>query len=176
MAESFHEHSLRVRYAETDQLGVVHHANYLVYVEESRTRLMGDRGCSYAELERRGWSLPVRRVELRYRAPAYYEEELVVRTRVGKVGAASLTFESEIIRPADGVLVATAAVELACLDMRSGDWKLAPLPEEFRSLLRDPSAEGSDAAGSISRRRRFDRGDPPRTASDPRERSGPPPA
>src|SRR5215218_6169990 len=47
----YHEHRLRVRYAETDQMGVVHHANYLLYVEESRTRLMADRGCSYAEFE-----------------------------------------------------------------------------------------------------------------------------
>ena len=135
MTEASHEHKLRVRYAETDQMGVVHHANYLVYVEESRTRLMSEKGCSYAELERRGWALPVRRVEMRYRAPAYYEEELVVHTRVGKVGGASVTFESRIHRVADGVLIATGVVELACLDMRTGGWKLAPLPEELRAIL-----------------------------------------
>lgn len=131
----YHEHRLRVRYAETDQMGIVHHANYLVYVEESRTHLMRERGCSYAEMERSGWALPVRRVEMRYRAPACYEDELVVRTRVGKVGVASLTFESEIVRESDGVLVATGLVELACLDRRGGERKLAPLPVEFLALL-----------------------------------------
>src|SRR5580765_3234482 len=74
-ARPVHEHRLRVRYAETDQMGVVHHANYLLYLEESRTRMMAELGCSYAELEQSGWALPVRRTELRFRAPAYYDEE-----------------------------------------------------------------------------------------------------
>ena len=130
-----HEHRLRVRYAETDQMGIVHHANYLLYLEESRTRLMADRGTSYAELERRGWALPVRRCELRFRASAVYDEELLVRTRVGKMGAASLTFESEVLRASDGTLLANGSIELACLDMRSGERKLAALPEDLRALL-----------------------------------------
>src|SRR5215203_5845861 len=90
-----HEHRLRVRYAETDQMGVVHHANYLLYVEEARTRLMSERGCSYAELERAGWGLPVRRVEVRYRAPALYVEKLVVPTRVTLLPATTLTGNPE---------------------------------------------------------------------------------
>jgi len=135
MAQDVHEHRLRVRYAETDQMGVVHHANYLVYVEESRTLMMRDRGCSYAELERDGWALPVRRVELRYRAPAYYEEELVVRTRVGRVGAASVSFVSEIVRPGDGAAIASATVELACIRKGVPGGGPVALPDRFRGLL-----------------------------------------
>ena len=119
-------------------MGVVHHRNYLVYLEESRTRLMHDRGCSYAELERRGWALPVRKVELRYRAPAYYEDELAVRTRVGRVGNASLTFLSEVLRPSDGALIASGSVELACIRTDTAERRPLPLPEELLRLLGSP--------------------------------------
>jgi acyl-CoA thioester hydrolase len=130
-----HEHRLRVRYAETDQMGVVHHANYLLYLEESRTALMAARGCSYAELERSGWALPVRKAELRFRSPARYEEELVVRTWVQKLGPASVTFASEVWRDADRTLVASGAIELACIDIRSSPRKLAMLPANLREAL-----------------------------------------
>ena len=135
MDAPYYEHRLRVRYAETDQMGVVHHKNYLVYFEESRTSLMRDRGCSYAEMERRGWALPVRSVALRYRAPAYYEDELCVRTRVGRIRAASLTFESEVVRVADGVLIATGEVELACLRKDSEERRPVPLPDDLVARL-----------------------------------------
>jgi acyl-CoA thioester hydrolase len=130
-----HEHRLRVRYAETDQMGVVHHMNYLAYFEESRTELMRDRGCSYAEMERNGWALPVRSASVRYRAPAYYEDELAVRTRVGRVRAASLTFESEVVRVSDGTLIATGEVELACVRKDSAERRPVPLPPELVRLL-----------------------------------------
>lgn len=130
-----HEHRLRVRYGETDQMGVVHHANYLLYVEESRTRLMAERGCSYAALERAGWGLPVRRLELRFRAPAEYDEELVVRTHVARVRAASVTFESEIVRASDGAALAHASIELACVRLGTAERRPAPLPDDLRALL-----------------------------------------
>lgn len=135
MEPPYHEHCLRVRYAETDQMGVVHHRNYLVYFEESRTNLMRDRGCSYAAMEKRGWALPVRSVALRFRAPAYYEDELCVRTRIGRVRAASLTFESEVVRIADGALIATGEVELACVRKDTTERRPVPLPEELVGLL-----------------------------------------
>lgn len=129
-----HEHRLRVRYAETDQMGVVHHANYALYLEEGRTRCMAERGCSYAELEQRGIGLPVRRMELRFRAPARYDEELIVRTRVGKLGAASLTFESEVVRADDGQLLATGTIELACIDLTNRERGPIALPALVREL------------------------------------------
>ncbi|MBL8861357.1 MAG: acyl-CoA thioesterase [Planctomycetes bacterium] len=126
---------LRVRYGETDQMGVVHHANYALYVEESRTALMRERGLSYAELERRGIGLPVRRFEARYRSPALYEDELAVTTEVGRVGAASVVFTSEITRPADGARIASLTVELACIDLVNRARGPIPLPAELRALL-----------------------------------------
>ena len=137
MKAPYHEHRLRVRYAETDQMGVVHHRNYLVYLEESRTSLMRERGCSYAEMKRKGWALPVRRVQIRYRAPAYYEEELSVRTRIGSIGNASITFESEVVRVSDGVPIASGSVELACIRKDAVVRRPVPLPAEFLALL-DP--------------------------------------
>ncbi|MCB9916234.1 MAG: acyl-CoA thioesterase [Planctomycetes bacterium] len=135
MSATPHELRLRVRYGETDQMGVVHHANYLAYFEEGRTRMMAALGCSYAALERRGVGLPVRRVELRYRAPAHYEEELLVRTRVTALRAASVTFEYELVRAEGGELVATGLTELACIDMTTTPRRVLPLPDELRELL-----------------------------------------
>jgi len=133
--DAWREHRLRVRYGETDQMGVVYHANYLVYMEEGRTRLMEALGCSYAELERSGWALVVRKAELRYRAPARYDEELVVRTAVARLGGASVLFAYEVRRAADGTLLAEGSTELACVDRRSGEGRAALLPDEVRSLL-----------------------------------------
>jgi len=132
---AWHEHRLRVRYGETDQMGVVYHANYLVYMEEGRTRLMDTLGCSYAELERQGWALVVRKAELRYRAPARYDEELVVRTAVERLGGASVRFVYEVGRSADGALLAEGMTELACVDRRAGEGRPALLPERVRELL-----------------------------------------
>jgi acyl-CoA thioester hydrolase len=131
----WHEHPLRVRYGETDQMGVVYHANYLVYMEEGRTRWMEARGCSYAELERQGWALVVRKAELRFRAPARYDEELLVRTAVERVGGASVRFVYEIVRRTDSVLLAEGMTELACVDRRDGGSRPAMLPEEVAARL-----------------------------------------
>jgi acyl-CoA thioester hydrolase len=125
----WHEHPLRVRYGETDQMGVVYHANYLVYMEEGRTRWMEARGCSYAELERQGWALVVRKAELRFRAPARYDEELLVRTAVERVGGASVRFVYEIVRRSDRALLAEGMTELACVDRRNGGSRPAMLPD-----------------------------------------------
>lgn len=120
-------------------MGVVHHANYLLYLEESRTALMAARGCSYAELERSGWALPVRKAELRFRSPARYEDELVVRTWVARVGQASVSFASEIWREADQTFIASGSIELACLDIRGGERRLAALPETLLRMLESPA-------------------------------------
>ena len=129
---SHHEHRLRVRYGETDQMGVVYHANYLAYMEEGRTRLMHSRGCSYAELERSGFGLAVRRASMRFRAPAVYDEELLVRTQVDRVRGASVNFTYTILRASDGTLLCEGETELACIDLRSPDRRPCMLPESVR--------------------------------------------
>ncbi len=134
MSPTPHRLELRVRYGETDQMGVVHHANYLAYFEEGRTRMMDDLGCSYGGLEQRGIGLPVRRLDLRYRAPAYYEDDLVVETRVQALRAASVTFAYAITRRRDGELIVTGAVELACTTL-GAERQVVPLPDELRAVL-----------------------------------------
>jgi acyl-CoA thioester hydrolase len=96
---------------------------------------MAARGCSYAEFERSGWALPVRKAALRFRSPARYEDELLVRTWVEKLGQASVTFASEVWRESDRTLLASGTIELACLDVRGPANKLAPLPQGLRQAL-----------------------------------------
>ena len=119
-------------------MGVVHHANYLSYMEDGRTRFMADSGCSYAELESTGIGLPVRRAELRYWTPAFYDEELVVLTSIKQMRSASITFDYVIRSVLRDERVATGFVELACIDLRSPDRKIVALPERLRELY-EPS-------------------------------------
>lgn len=135
MTQLQHVHRLRVRYGETDQMGVVHHANYVLYAEEARTELMRLHGCSYAQMERDGLALPVRSLHLRFRSPAHYEDELELRTHVARMRGASVTFQSEILRAVDSTHVASVEVELACVNMRSMPRKPVALPDDLRALL-----------------------------------------
>jgi acyl-CoA thioester hydrolase len=128
----WHAHRLRVRYGETDQMGVVHHANYLLYMEEGRTRMMASLGCSYAELERTGVGLPVRKTSLRFRAPARYDDELVVLARLERVGGASVSFQYEVCSSA-GALLAEGSSELACVDLASPERRPRFLPDHVRA-------------------------------------------
>jgi acyl-CoA thioester hydrolase len=130
-----YEHRLRVRYGETDQMGVVHHANYLLYMEEARTEYMASLGCSYAALEKRGTGLAVRRAELRFRSPARYEDLILVETRLGRVGAASAQFLYELRHEGDGRHIASGTVELACIDLESDARGPQPLPDDVRAVF-----------------------------------------
>ena len=134
---------MRVRYSETDQMGVVYHANYLVYMEEGRTRLMAALGQPYADLERSGVGLAVRRADLRFRAPARYDDPLVVRTHVARVGGASVVFRYEVVRETDERLLATGSTELACLDLSRPERPVTFLPESVRQLL-EGALQGGD--------------------------------
>lgn len=129
-----YEHRLKVRYGETDQMGVVHHANYLLYLEEARTELMCHLGHAYAAIEASGIGLPVRTTELRFHAPAFYGDELVVSVTVERLRAASVTFGYEVARyPGRGRLM-TGTVELACVRM-TAERRPCPLPDDLRGAL-----------------------------------------
>lgn len=123
-------HRLRVRYAETDQMGRAHHGSYVLYLEDARTRMMAACGCSYAELERRGFGLVVREVNLRYRAAALYDEELEVRTWVGALRGASVAIDYAVVRPADDTVVADGRTHLACVDLTADPPAVRPLPDD----------------------------------------------
>lgn len=97
-----HTTELRVRYAETDQMGVVYHANYLVWCEVGRTELLRSLGTSYAELERQGVLLVVADASLRFHSPARYDDRIKVETAVCEVRSRSISFDYRMCRVMDG--------------------------------------------------------------------------
>src|SRR4029077_1985468 len=106
-ADQWHEALLRVRYAETDKMGVVYHANYLIWFEIGRTEFCRARGFSYRDLEEdENAFLVVAESYCRYKAPAYYDDELIVRTHITELRRRSLRFGYEIVRASDGQVVA----------------------------------------------------------------------
>ena len=136
----FHEHRVRVRYSETDQMGVVHHANYLVYLEEGRTALMRDLGFPYEGVERRGLAMGVRSVDVRYRSAARYGDEIVVRTSVDRCRGASIVYTYELVRASDLDRLLTGTVEVVCLDLET--FRPAPLPDDIRSAVEAYASAG----------------------------------
>ena len=129
---------VRVRYGETDQMGVVHHASFILYLEEARTCFMEERGESYAELERAGIGLPVRSLAVSYRSAARFGDELGVGVWVERLTKASVTFGYEVHCESDKRLVATAEVELACVKLAPSELTVSPLPASLREALTAP--------------------------------------
>ena len=123
---------VRVRYAETDKMGIVYYANYLVWFEVGRTDLLRDHGWSYREMEIDGLSLPVVEAACAYRRPALYDDELEVRTTGVLLSPVRLRFDYRVVRPADAVTVAEGHTVHASLD-RSG--RPARLPERARRVF-----------------------------------------
>lgn len=116
---------IRVRYAETDRMGLLHHANYLVYFEQARTELLRQLGGNYKDLEDRGYFLVVSKIEVKYRSPAYYDDELRIVTSVTRTTPVRLEHRYEVFRT-DGTLVAEGSSTLACVDT---DGKIQAMPE-----------------------------------------------
>jgi acyl-CoA thioester hydrolase len=105
--EEWHETLLRVRYSETDKMGIVHHANYLIWFEIGRTEFCRARGFSYREMEETDNAyLVVAESYCRYKAPARYDDQLLVRTHITELRRRSLRFGYEIVRVADGQIIA----------------------------------------------------------------------
>jgi len=111
------EIAIRVRYAETDRMGLLHHANYLVYFEKARTELLRSLGYTYKNLEDNGYLLVLTKVEVRYRGPAYYDDLLTIRTKVDRTTSVRIDHGYQVLR--DGTLLAEGSSTLACVD-RSG--------------------------------------------------------
>ncbi len=122
-----HTLRIRVRYAEVDQMGFLHHSRYLQYFEMGRVELLRSMGHSYADLERQGVFFVVVKVECRFKAPARYDEELELTTRVVRRTHVRIDHAYELKRGA--VLLAEASTTIACVD-RHG--KLTQIPENLR--------------------------------------------
>jgi acyl-CoA thioester hydrolase len=129
----WHESEIRVRYAETDQMGIVHNANYLVWFEVGRSDFCRARGFSYKEMEEEENALMVvAESYCRYKSPAYYEDILVVRTKVEEIRSRSLRFIYEIFRPIDETLLAEGETLHLVTDKNK---KLRSLPESYKEKL-----------------------------------------
>ena len=121
------EITIRVRYAETDRMGLLHHANYLVYFEQARTELLRAKGRTYRDCEDQGFFLVLTKVEIKYRKPAHYDDLLTVRTTVSRTTPVRLEHSYEVLR--DGTLLAEASTTLACVD---SDGRIQAMPEWLR--------------------------------------------
>jgi acyl-CoA thioester hydrolase len=108
--------TLRVRYAETDKMGVVYYANYLVWFEVARADLLRSLGWTYREMELAGVSLPVIEAHCDYRKPARYDDEIEVRTEGHLLSPVRMEFQYEVIRKLDDVVTATGRTVHAALD------------------------------------------------------------
>lgn len=124
--------TLRVRYAETDQMGVAWHGQYFAWFEVGRTDLLRERGCTYRELEADGLRLPVIDAAARYLRPARYDDVLEVRTRLARLGGARVEFDYEVRRQGEEPLLATGSTAHAAVDP---DGRPRRLPAELRRRL-----------------------------------------
>ncbi len=131
---------VRVRYAETDQMGVVYHSNYIIYFEIGRTEAMRQIGITYAELERRGFALAVIESYARHTGSARYDELLTVRTWLREVTKTRLRFEYEVSR--EESVLATGHTVLAFLDLNNNmrPVRCPPDVQQLADRALEPSA------------------------------------
>jgi len=128
------ETKLRVRYAETDQMGVVYHSNHLIWFEVGRVELMRQMGLSYRDIEREdGIFIAVAEAKCRYRAPVYYDEEVVVRTWLKAVRQSVIIFSYQLARVHGGAVLAEGETVHV---VTNSDMKTARLPEKYLSVFR----------------------------------------
>ncbi len=123
--------SIRPRYGEVDSMGFVYHAHHLVYFDIGRTEFMRAHGVVYADLERRGFRLPVVDVSLEYRRPAHYDQELEVAVWLEDLGRASVVFRYELW-DAEGVVLASGSTRLGCI---AADGRPTALPADAHAAL-----------------------------------------
>jgi acyl-CoA thioester hydrolase len=123
------ETTLRVRYAETDQMGVVYHSNYIIWFEVGRVEMFRQLGFTYSEMEKHhGIRVAVAEVRCRFKAPALYDELIVIRTRMLNVRDSLLHFGYEALRATDGTLLAEGETVHLVVD---AEFKRIPLPEKY---------------------------------------------
>jgi acyl-CoA thioester hydrolase len=128
------ETRVRVRYAETDQMGVVYHSNHLIWFEVGRVELMRQMGFTYRDMEREeGRFIAVAEATCRYRAPVFYDEEVIIKTRLKTVRESVIIFSYELIRAQGGGLLAEGETTHIVTD---ANMKVARLPEKYLNVFR----------------------------------------
>ena len=145
--QGVNETRLRVRYAETDQMGVVYHANHFVWFEVGRVELLRQLGFSYKDMESEdGRFIAVAEAKCRYRAPAHYDDEVLVRTQLLNVRDSVVHFGYELRRVEDGTLLAEGETTHIVTDV---DMKVVALPDKYLKVFR--SAVGKTDGSAIER-------------------------
>jgi acyl-CoA thioester hydrolase len=122
------ETRVRVRYAETDQMGVVYHSNYLIWFEVGRVEFIRQLGLNYKQMEEEGCGIAVVDVHVRYKAPARYDDELVIETRLLAARGAVIRFGYRILRVPDGLLLCEGQTMHVVVGM---DMKKRSLPVKY---------------------------------------------
>jgi acyl-CoA thioester hydrolase len=130
---------VRVRYAETDTMGFVYHANYFVWFEVARTDWLRETGWTYREMELEGVGLPVLEAHCKYRQPARYDDELDVRATGALLSPLRVEFTYEVVRPSDALTLATGHTVHVAID-RAG--RPCRLPDRIRAIFEPPDALG----------------------------------
>jgi acyl-CoA thioester hydrolase len=129
----WHETQVRVRYAETDKMGVVHHSNYLVWFELGRSEYCRSKGFSYREMEEKDNAMMVvAETYCRYKSPAHYDEELTIRTRVAEMRTRTMRFVYEVYRESDDTLLAEGETLHVVTDTNK---KVRSIPENYKQML-----------------------------------------
>lgn len=127
-----HELEFRVSYADTDRMGVVYYANYLILFERGRTELMRGVGVRYRDLEEEGVFLPAVEANLRYLSPAHYDDLLVIKTWIADLGRASITFAYDVINRDSGKSLVRGTTKHPFVNK---SWKPVPVPPRLRDVL-----------------------------------------
>ena len=126
---------LRVRYAETDQMGVVYHANYFIWFEVGRVELLRQLGFSYRDMEQNDQCfIAVVDARCRYKAPARYDDEVIVRTRLKNVRESLVHFGYELVRATDALMLAEGETTHIVTD---GEMKVRTIPEKYMKVFRE---------------------------------------
>ncbi len=129
-AREVFETRVRVRYAETDQMGVVYHSNYIIWFEVGRVEMLRQMGFTYREMEKQdGTHIAVVEVRCRFKAPALYDDTILVRTSLMNVRDSLLHFGYEILRETDGTLLAEGETVHIVV---GADFKRTPIPDKYR--------------------------------------------
>src|ERR1700752_2191119 len=143
----WHETILRVRYSETDKMGIVYYANYLIWFEIGRAEYCRARGFSYRDMEENDDAfLVVAESYCRYKAPAYYDDVLIVRTHIPELRRRSLRFGYDIIRESDGVVIAGGETGHVVTDSNG---RVRSMPTGFAELLLAPPLEADENEGEL---------------------------
>ena len=122
----WHDQKLRVRYEETDTMGVVYYAKYFIWMEVGRVALLREAGFGRNEWTRQGVEIPVVQAHAEYKAPARFDDEILVKTKIASVGNSSIRFDNEIYRLPDMTLLATGHTVHVLTDRKGGKMPFAP--------------------------------------------------